>query len=136
MQLSYRETEQKMEFIHGRLEGKRSFGFGLTEPNHGSDATFMFTHAQKATRNNIDGWVIDGGKMWISGMHRATHCIIFARTHGKAGDAKGITAFFVQKGAPGFEIESYEWTFNMVSLFTRASFYSFEHVLLPIKSEF
>ena len=32
-------VEQKKEFIHGRLEGKRSFAFGLTEPGHGSDAT-------------------------------------------------------------------------------------------------
>ena len=64
----------------------------------------------------MDGWVVNGGKMWISGMHRATHCIIFARTHGKAGDATGITAFFIPRDAPGFEIESYEWTFNMVGL--------------------
>jgi acyl-CoA dehydrogenase len=77
----------------------------------------MSTHGTKAKRNGVDGWVIGGGKMWISGMHRATHCIIFARTHGKSGDAIGITAFFVPKVAPGFEIESYEWTFNMVGLF-------------------
>lgn len=51
--------------------------------------------------------------MWISNMHRATHCLVFARTSGKPGDALGITAFFVPKDAPGFEIESYEWTFNM-----------------------
>jgi alkylation response protein AidB-like acyl-CoA dehydrogenase len=79
----------------------------------GSDATHMFTHAVKATRNGIDGWVLDGGKMWISGMHRATHCLVFARTHGKAGDALGITAFFAPKNTPGFQVESYEWTFNM-----------------------
>lgn len=39
--------------------------------------------------------------MWISGMHRATHCLVFARTHGRQGDAIGITAFFVPKGTPG-----------------------------------
>jgi len=105
--------EQKKKFIGGRLAGEVSFAFGLTEPNHGSDATHMFTHAVKTKRNGIDGWVIDGGKMWISGMHRATHCLVFARTYGKAGDAVGITAFFVPKTTLGFEIESYEWTFNM-----------------------
>ncbi|KAH8748850.1 acyl-CoA dehydrogenase-like protein [Hyaloscypha finlandica] len=105
--------EQKREFIQGRLEEEVSFAFGLTEPNHGSDATHMFTHASQTTRNGMNGWVINGGKMWISGMHRATHCLVFARTHGKAGDAIGITAFFVPKGTPGFIIESYEWTFNM-----------------------
>jgi acyl-CoA dehydrogenase len=105
--------EQKEKFIKGRLEGKTSFGFGLTEPNHGSDATHMFTHAVRKEKGNVKGWEINGGKMWISGMHRATHCLVFARTGGKNGDAEGITAFFVEKGTPGFEIESYEWTFNM-----------------------
>ncbi|KAF4609806.1 hypothetical protein G7Y89_g15816 [Cudoniella acicularis] len=52
--------------------------------------------------------------MWISNMHRATHCLVFARTHGKPGDALGITAFFVPRSAPGFHIESYEWTFTNV----------------------
>ncbi|TVY21760.1 Butyryl-CoA dehydrogenase, partial [Lachnellula arida] len=105
--------EQKQEFIGGRLSSIRSFTFGLTEPGHGSDATHMSTYAEKSKKNGVDGWVVNGAKMWISGMHRATHCLAFARTHGKAGDAIGITAFFVPRGAPGFKIESYEWTFNM-----------------------
>ncbi|PBP26290.1 acyl-CoA dehydrogenase-like protein [Diplocarpon rosae] len=105
--------QQKKKFIGGRLDGKVYFTFGLTEPNHGSDATHMYTRAEKSNRNGIDGWSIDGAKMWISGMHRATHCLVFARTGGKAGDAIGITAFFVPKGAPGFKVKSYEWTFNM-----------------------
>lgn len=43
----------------------------------------------------------------------ATHCLVFARTAGKAGDPIGITAFFVPVTTPGFEITSFEWTFNM-----------------------
>lgn len=120
--------EQKMEFIDGRLAGKTGFAFGLTEPNHGSDATHMFTHAVKETRNGVKGWKIDGAKMWISGMHKATHCIVFARTNGKAGDAFGITAFFVPKTAKGFHIESYEWTFNMP---TDHATLSFQDVFVP-----
>lgn len=105
--------EQKEKFIAGRLEGRTSFAFGLTEPNHGSDATHMYTHASPMTKEGRKGWVINGAKMWISGMHRATHCLVFARTGGNAGDAKGITAFFVPRDAKGFVVESYEWTFNM-----------------------
>ena len=41
------------------------------------------------------GWRIDGEKMWTTGMHVATHCIVFARTSGEAGAAKGISAFLV-----------------------------------------
>jgi alkylation response protein AidB-like acyl-CoA dehydrogenase len=73
----------------------------------------MFTHAEKTKKDGIDGWVINGAKMWISGTHRATHCLAFARTNGKPGDALGITAFFVPRDTPGFKVESYEWTFNM-----------------------
>jgi acyl-CoA dehydrogenase len=124
-------AEQKEEFIAGRLEGKRSFAFGLTEPNHGSDATHMFTHAEKTTRGGVQGWVINGGKMWISGMHQATHCIVFARTHGKPGDALGITAFFVPRDVEGFKIESYEWTFNMP---TDHATLTFTDVFVPVKA--
>jgi len=48
--------EQKQEFISGRLAGTKRFTFGLTEPDHGSDATFMETRAVKEVRNGVDGW--------------------------------------------------------------------------------
>ncbi len=104
---------QKAEFIAGALEGRYSFAFGLTEPEHGSDATHMETRAQPESRNGIDGWRIDGAKMWITGMHRASHCVVFARSDGAAGDATGITAFLVPRETPGLVIEEYLWTFNM-----------------------
>lgn len=88
----------------------------------------MFTHADKTTKDGVDGWLINGGKMWITGMHIATHCLVFARTHGKAGDAKGITAFFVPRDVPGFHIESFEWTFNMP---TDHATLSFTNVFVP-----
>ncbi len=104
---------QKAEFIVGALEGRYSFAFGLTEPGHGSDATHMATRAVPESRNGIDGWRIDGAKMWITGMHRASHCVVFARSDGEAGDARGITAFLVPRETPGLVIEEYLWTFNM-----------------------
>lgn len=106
-------AEQKETFINGRLQGKVSFAFGLTEPDHGSDATHMATRAVKTQRDGVDGYLINGKKMWISGMHSATHCLVFARTSGKDGAASGITAFFVAKDKPGFKVDSFEWTFNM-----------------------
>lgn len=97
--------EQKRELIEGRLQRKVRITFGLTEPGHGSDATHMETHAEKQAD---DTWVINGAKMWQTGMHKATNCFIFARTSGKNGDPKGITCFNVPRQTPGIKVESYE----------------------------
>ncbi|TNE59794.1 MAG: acyl-CoA dehydrogenase family protein [Alphaproteobacteria bacterium] len=105
--------EQKQEFINGMFAGTHKVAFGLTEPEHGSDATWMETNAVREQRDGVDGWLINGAKMWNTGMHIASHDMVFARTSGKDGDAKGITCFLVPTDLPGFKIEEYLWTFNM-----------------------
>jgi len=95
--------------------------FGLTEPNHGSDATFMETRAVPHEKEGRAGWLINGAKMWTTGMHVATHVIVFARTSGEDGDARGITTFIVPADAPGLKIEEYLWTFNMPTDHPRVS---------------
>lgn len=114
--------EQQAEFVDGMLNGSRRLAFGLTEPEHGSDATHMETMAVPATKDGIAGWLINGEKMWTTGMHVASHCLTFARTAGKAGDARGITAFLVPADAPGVKVEEYLWTFNMPTDHPRVSF--------------
>ncbi|MFN7175498.1 MAG: acyl-CoA dehydrogenase family protein [Thermaurantiacus sp.] len=114
--------EQQAEFIEGMLAGRRIIAFGLTEPEHGSDATHMDTRAIPETRDGVAGWRIDGEKMWTTGMHVATHCALFARTAGKDGDAAGISCFLVPADAPGVRIEEYLWTFNMPTDHPRVSF--------------
>lgn len=104
------------------LNGKMRTGFGLTEPNHGSDATWMETHAVRQDKDGKPGWLINGEKMWTTGMHVATHVMCFARTSGKDGDAKGITCFIVPADAPGVKVEEYLWTFNMPTDHPRVSF--------------
>jgi len=113
---------QKEEFIQGQLNFTRRITFGLTEPNHGSDATHMDTRAVRETRNGVSGWLINGEKMWTTGMHVATHCALFARTTGKPGDALGITCFLVPTDTAGVKIEEYLWTFNMPTDHPRVSF--------------
>ena len=113
---------QKDTFIRGSLDRKLRITFGLTEPDHGSDATHMQTRAVPETRIGQPGWRIDGEKMWTTGMHTATHCNLFARTSGADGDARGITAFLVPADAPGVKIEEYLWTFNMPTDHPRVSF--------------
>src|SRR5216684_3034517 len=83
--------EQQQEFIDGMLDESRAFAFGLTEPGHGSDATHMETRAVPTKRAALDGWLIDGEKMWATNMHIATHRVVFARTSGADGEAQGIT---------------------------------------------
>ncbi|MEQ9518931.1 MAG: acyl-CoA dehydrogenase family protein [Parvibaculum sp.] len=109
----YGTPEQQKEFVGGMLAGTHRVAFGLTEPDHGSDATWMETRAVPETRDGVDGWLINGEKMWNTGLHVANYDMIFARTGGKDGDAKGITCFLVPTDADGFKIEEYLWTFNM-----------------------
>ncbi len=113
---------QKQEYILGGFAGTRRVAFGLTEPNHGSDATHMETRAVRKSRDGVPGWRIDGEKMWITGMHVATHCATFCRTSGNAGDASGITCLLVPNPSPGLVIEEYLWTFNMPTDHPRLSF--------------
>ena len=103
------------------LDNAMRTGFGLTEPNHGSDATFMETRAVPYTKDGRKGWLINGAKMWTTGMHVATHVLVFARTSGEDGDAHGITTFVVPADTPGVKVEEYLWTFNMPTDHPRVS---------------
>jgi alkylation response protein AidB-like acyl-CoA dehydrogenase len=114
--------EQKRDYLPGSLDGSVRITFGLTEPNHGSDATHMETRGVRETRDGAPGWRINGEKMWTTGMHMATHCAVFARTSGADGDARGITCFLVPASDAGVKIEEYLWTFNMPTDHPRVSF--------------
>ena len=66
--------------------------------------------------------MINGEKTWNTGMHTASHNLVFARTSGTPGSGAGITAFLVPVGTPGLKIEEYLWTFNMPTDHARVSF--------------
>jgi acyl-CoA dehydrogenase len=103
--------EQKGQFLAGAIAGEAGFGFNLTEPGHGSDATWLET---TAVRDGGD-WVINGAKRFASGAGLVEHAIVFARTSGEHGQALGITAFIVPTSDPGYQIPYFHWTFNMPS---------------------
>ena len=109
LMIAYGTEEQKAEWIDDLAEGRRGFAFGITEPEHGSDATHMETSAKR----DGDEWVINGGKTWNTGIHKAKYDMIMARTSGKAGDGEGITAFLTPTDSEGFKLEEMLWTFNM-----------------------
>lgn len=100
---------QKREFLPGLVTGTHRMGFGLTEPGHGSDATWLETTAVRQ-----DGaWLLSGRKRFNSGLHSANYDLVFARSSGRPGEARGITAFIVPTDTPGFRVDFLWWTFNM-----------------------
>ena len=84
----YGTPEQQANYLEGMITGKHRIAFGLTEPNHGSDATWMETRAKRDGKQ----WVINGAKRFNTGLHNATVDLVFARTSGKDGDGGGVTA--------------------------------------------
>jgi alkylation response protein AidB-like acyl-CoA dehydrogenase len=118
LMLEYGTEEQKAEWVDDLAEGRKGFAFGITEPDHGSDATHMETRAER----DGDEWVIKGEKTWNTGIHKAKYDMVMARTSGKAGDGEGITAFLTPMDAQGVKIEEMLWTFNMPTDHGRVSF--------------
>ena len=118
LMLEYGTESQKAEWVDALAEGRAGFAFGITEPAHGSDATHMETRAERVG----DRWRINGEKTWNTGIHKAPYDMVMARTSGKPGDARGITAFLVPMDAPGVKVEEMLWTFNMPTDHGRVSF--------------
>jgi alkylation response protein AidB-like acyl-CoA dehydrogenase len=111
LMLEYGTPEQQDQWLDGMKTASKGFAFGITEPAHGSDATYMETVGVR----DGDDWIINGEKTWNTGVHVADADMVMARTSGEPGDATGITAFLVPMDAPGVKIEEYLWTFNMPS---------------------
>ena len=118
LMLEYGTDEQKAEWVDDLAEGRKGFAFGITEPDHGSDATHMETGAVR----DGDEWVINGEKTWNTGIHKAKYDMVMARTSGSPGDGEGITAFLTPMESDGVKIEEMLWTFNMPTDHGRVSF--------------
>ena len=118
LMLHYGSEEQKAQWLDGLANATAGFAVGITEPEHGSDATYMETRAIREG----DDWVINGEKTWNTGVHIAKADLVMARTSGEPGDGLGITAFLVPMDTAGLKVEEYLWTFNMPSDHARVSF--------------
>lgn len=95
--LKFGSEAQKQEFLKPMASGQKLGCFGLTEPMSGSDASNMATFADKSG----DEWVINGSKNFITNGPHADLIVVFAVTERGAGH-RGVTAFIVPKGTPGF----------------------------------
>ena len=88
---------QKKKYLPKLASGEWIGAWGLTEANTGSDAMRMKTTAVK----DGDHWVLNGTKNWITHGLSGDVAVVLIRT-GELLDSKGITAFIVEKGTPGF----------------------------------
>jgi butyryl-CoA dehydrogenase len=89
--------EQKQKFLRPLAEGNKLGAYALTESGSGSDAAGMKTTAEL----NGEEWVLNGSKIFITNGGEAEIYIVFASTDA-AKKHKGISAFIVEKGTPGF----------------------------------
>jgi butyryl-CoA dehydrogenase len=89
--------EQKLKYLKPMAEGKKLGAFGLTEPMAGSDASGTRTMY-------VDGgdcWILNGSKVFITNAYYADTYVVFAQSDRSKGH-RGIAAFIVEKGTPGF----------------------------------
>ncbi len=98
----YGTEDQKMKYLTQLAQGTALGGFGLTEPNAGSDAARMLTTA----RLEGDYYYLNGSKMFISNGDGEIF-VVFAMTD-KSKGTKGISAFIVESKFPGFKIGGHE----------------------------
>ena len=96
--LEFGNEEQKQKYLPKLASGEWIGAWGLTEANTGSDAMRMKCTAVK------DGeyWVINGTKNWITHGISGNVAVVLVRT-GELLDSKGITAFVIERGTPGFK---------------------------------
>ncbi len=97
--------DQKQRFLPQIAKGELSVCFGLTEPDSGSDAAALTT---KATATNDGHYMIDGQKVFTSGMDVSDYCMLVARTARKEKKQDGISVFMVDTKTPGIEVRKIE----------------------------
>jgi len=96
---AFGNEEQKRKYLPPICSGGELGSFGLTEPGAGSDAAGTKTTAVKRG----DKWILNGTKCFITNASVGTTFVITAVTD-KSKGAKGITAFILRKGTPGFSV--------------------------------
>jgi len=93
---TFGSPEQKRRYLPPLASGQVLGAWGLTEPGSGSDAAALVTRAELRGGE----WVLNGSKAFITNASVASTAVVMARTDG--GRSRGISAFVVERGAPGF----------------------------------
>ena len=101
MLMAVGSPEQKKRYMEPYAQGKLKSNIAISEPGAGGDPAHMKTRAVK----DGDDWVINGRKIWVSGVPKADFLIVMAATDPSKGARGGITAFIMDTDTPGFSIE-------------------------------
>ena len=91
--------EQKRKYLPKLISGEHVGALAMSEPNAGSDVVSMKLRADLKG----DRYVLNGTKMWITNGPDADTLVVYAKTEPEMG-ARGVTAFLIEKGMPGFSI--------------------------------
>ena len=90
-------AEQKAKYLPKLMSGDHVGALAMSEPGAGSDVVSM----QLRAKEDGDHYILNGNKMWITNGPDADVLVVYAKTDPDAG-SKGITAFIIEKGMPGF----------------------------------
>ena len=101
--------EQKRRYLPRLASGEWLVAYGLTEPGAGSDIAAIRTRAER----HGDGYVLNGGKQFITNAGLAHLNVVFAVTDPERGADGGISAFVVEAGTPGFRAGKIEDTMGI-----------------------
>ena len=100
--------DQKERYLEPLMRGDTVTCFALTEPGAGSDATRIQTKAIKTNGS----WIVSGRKHFITGGDMADFALVFAVTDPELRARGGITAFFVDRDTPGYEVTRIQRTMS------------------------
>jgi isovaleryl-CoA dehydrogenase len=92
---------QRDRYLPRLVSGEHVGALAMSEPGAGSDVVGMQLRAQKIEDKNGDVYSLTGSKMWITNGPDADVVVVYAKTDPAAGP-RGITAFIVEKGMPGY----------------------------------
>jgi acyl-CoA dehydrogenase len=117
--------EQKRRYLLGMAEGSLIGSFALTEAEAGSDPAGLRTSA----RRDGDGWVLDGGKRFITNAPLADLFVVFARTDPEQRGGRGISSFVVERATPGVTVGPHDKKMGQAGAWTAEVF--FDDVRVP-----
>ncbi|AOA59743.1 isovaleryl-CoA dehydrogenase [Acinetobacter larvae] len=119
--------QQKQKYLPKLVSGDAVGALAMSEPNAGSDVVSMTLRAEQKG----DCFILNGSKMWITNGGDADVLVVYAKTNPQAG-AKGITAFIIEKGMPGFSHGSHLDKLGMRGSNTYPLF--FDNVEVPMEN--